>query len=120
MLPSQVKNKDGSFVTPTIETTTAAAASLTSIPDDLRMSIVNAPGANAYPISSFTWMLAYQSIAEKPKAIALTRMLYWAVSDGQRYSADLHYAPLPPVMAQKSAEKILSIQSGGAQAFPGR
>jgi len=120
MAPALMKNKDGSFVAPTIESTTAAAASLTSIPDDLRVSIVNAPGATAYPISSFTWILAYQDIADKAKAIALTRLLYWGISDGQKYSPDLFYAPLPPIMAQKSAEKILSIKSGGAQAFPGR
>jgi phosphate transport system substrate-binding protein len=120
LLPSQVKNKDGNFVTPTIESTTAAAASLTSIPDDLRVSIVNAPGAEAYPISSFTWILAYQTMAEKPKAVALTRLLYWAIYDGQKYAPDLHYAPLPPTIVQKSEQKILSIQSGGAQAFPGR
>jgi phosphate transport system substrate-binding protein len=120
MAPSQVKNKDGNYVAPSIETTTAAASSLTSIPDDLRLSIVNAPGAQAYPISGFTWILAPQTIAEKPKAIALTRLLYWGISDGQKYAADLHYAPLPPVMLQKAEQKILSIQSGGAQAFPGR
>jgi phosphate transport system substrate-binding protein len=118
--PGHMKNKEGNFVEPTIESVTAAAAGLTTIPDDLRISIVNAPGAQAYPISGFTWILAFQEMAEKAKAIALTRLLYWAIFDGQKYSADLHYAPMPPVMVQKAEAKILSIKSGGAQAFPGR
>jgi phosphate transport system substrate-binding protein len=62
--PGQVKNKEGNFIEPSIESVTAAAASLTSIPDDLRISIVNAPGAQAYPISGFTWILAFQEMAE--------------------------------------------------------
>jgi len=118
--PGEIKNKDGNYVAPSIESTTAAAASLTTIPDDLRISIVNAPGATAYPISGFTWILSYQTMPEKTKATALTRLLYWGIYDGQQYCAPLHYAPLPPVMVQKAEQKILSIQSGGAQAFPGR
>jgi phosphate transport system substrate-binding protein len=116
--PGQVKSKDGQWVTPTIESTTAAAASLTSVPDDLRVSIVNAPGANAYPISGFTWILSYVNMPEKPKATALTRLLYWGIYDGQKYCADLGYAPLPPDMVKRAEQKILSVKSGGAQAFP--
>lgn len=119
--PGQVKNKDGVYVTPSIESVTAAAAGMSSsIPADLRASIVNAPGANAYPISGFTWILAYQNMPDKAKAIALTRLLYWGIYDGQTFSSDLGYAPLPPDIVKRAEEKILSIQSGGAQAFPGR
>src|SRR4051794_16678186 len=114
--PGQIKNKEGNFIDPSIESVTAAAAGMTSIPDDLRISIVNAPGAQSYPISGFTWILPYKEMPDKPKAIALTRLLYWGIFDGQKYSADLHYAPLPPVMVQKAEQKILSITSGGAQA----
>jgi phosphate transport system substrate-binding protein len=121
LTPGLVKNKDGQFVAPTIESTSAAAAGLGgSIPADLRASIVNAPGASAYPISGFTWILAYKSIAEKMKAIALTRLLYWAIYDGQKSSAELGYAPLPPDIVKRADEMIQSIQSGGAKAFPGR
>ena len=70
-------------------------ASATSIPADLRASIVNAPGATAYPISGFTWLLAYKKMADKAKAIALTRLLWWGIYDGQKANAELGYAPLP-------------------------
>ena len=92
MPSTEVKNKEGEFVAPSIESTTAAASTLgSSIPADLRASIVNAPGAKAYPISGFTWILAYKEMAEKAKAIALTRMLYWAIYDGQKLAPDLGY-----------------------------
>jgi phosphate transport system substrate-binding protein len=119
--PGEVKNKDGQYVAPTIESTTAAAAGLaSSIPADLRASIVNAPGAMAYPIAGLTWLLAYKEIAEKAKATALTRLLYWAIYDGQQANAELGYAPLPPEIVKRGDEMIQSIQSGGAKAFPGR
>ena len=66
--------------------TAAAAAVAPNIPDDLRPSIVNAPGAESYPISGFTWMLVYQKQTDKAKATALTRMLWWAVTDGQQFN----------------------------------
>jgi phosphate transport system substrate-binding protein len=121
LLPGEVKNKDGQYVAPTIESTTAAAAGLaSSIPADLRASIVNAPGATSYPISGFTWILASKTMAEKTKAVALTRLLYWAIYDGQKISSDLGYAPLPAEIVKRGDEMIQSIQSGGAKAFPGR
>jgi phosphate transport system substrate-binding protein len=119
--PGQVKNREGQYVSPTIESTTAAAASLGSnIPADLRVSIVNPPGAAAYPISGLTWILAYKEISEKTKAIALTRLLTWAISDGQKANADLGYAPLPDDIVSRAYTMIKSIASGGAPAFPGR
>jgi phosphate transport system substrate-binding protein len=119
--PGQVKNMDGNYVTPSIESVTAAAASMgSSIPADLRASIVNAPGADAYPVSGFTWVLAYKDTPEKAKATALTRLLYWAIYDGQKLAPDLGYAPLPAEIVTRAEEKILSLQSGGARAFPGR
>ena len=119
--PGQVKNRDGNYVTPSIESVTAAAASMgSSIPADLRASIVNAPGADAYPVSGFTWVLAYKDTPEKAKATALARLLYWAIYDGQKLAPDLGYAPLPAEIVTRAEEKILSLQSGGARAFPGR
>ncbi|MCC7371391.1 MAG: phosphate ABC transporter substrate-binding protein PstS [Chloroflexi bacterium] len=121
LTPGLVKNRDGQFVAPSIESTTAAAAGLgSSIPADLRASIVNAPGAKAYPISGFTWILAHKSIPEKGKAVALTRLLTWAISDGQKLNSDLGYAPLPPEIVSRADAMIQSIQSGGGPAFPGR
>jgi phosphate transport system substrate-binding protein len=119
--PGEVKNKDGQYVAPSIESTTAAAAGAgASIPADLRASIVNAPGATSFPISGFTWVLAYKEMADKAKATALTRLLYWGIYDGQKANAELGYAPLPPDIVKKSDEMIQSIQAGGAKAFPGK
>jgi phosphate transport system substrate-binding protein len=119
--PGEVKNKDGQYVSPTIESTTAAAAGASAnIPADLRASIVNAPGAAAYPIAGFTWVLAYKEMADKAKAIALTRLLYWAIYDGQKASGELGYAPLPADIVKRADDMIQSIQAGGAKAFPGR
>ncbi len=121
LAPGEVKNKDGQYVVPSIETTTAAAASLAAnIPADMRASIVNAPGATSYPISGFTWILAYKNMPEKTKAVALTRMMYWAIYDGQKVNADLGYSPLPADLVKRADDMIQSIQAGGAKAFPGR
>ena len=65
------------------------------IPDDFRVSITNAPGAGAYPLSSFTWLLLYQEPADKTQAKAMNEFMKWALADGQKYATDLGYAPLP-------------------------
>jgi phosphate transport system substrate-binding protein len=91
-----VKNHDGNFVKASLDTTTAAAAGAAqAMPADFRVSIVNAPGANAYPISSFTWLLLYESPKDKVKAKAMADFVKWALTDGQKYCAELGYAPLP-------------------------
>jgi phosphate transport system substrate-binding protein len=118
---SQIKNKAGSFVDPTLETVTAAAAgAAANLAPDLRVSIVNPDGANAYPISSFTWILVRKDMADPAKAQALTRLLWWAIHDGQKLSADLTYAPLPGSVVQKDEDQIKKITAGGKAAFPGR
>jgi phosphate transport system substrate-binding protein len=115
----QVKNSAGKFVSPDLESVTAAAAGIgDKIAPDLRASIVDAPGEAAYPISGFTWLLVYKSMADKAKALALTRLMWWSVYDGQKFCADLGYAPLPPAIQTKSAEKILSVNVNDQRAFP--
>jgi phosphate transport system substrate-binding protein len=111
---ASVKNSAGKFIEPTIETTTAAAAGAAKdMPADFRVSITNAPGDNAYPISSFTWLLVYKDQADEAKGKALVKFLWWAMHDGQKYPAALLYAPLPaPVVAQIEA-KIKQITFGG-------
>ncbi len=116
---AQIKNLAGNFVEPSVEAVTAAAADFADrVPEDLRASIVNAPGRDDYPISGFTWLLAYQNQTDRAKATALTRMLWWAVTEGQKYNADLGYAPLPPNIAERAEKKILSISVGGQRALP--
>lgn len=116
-----VKNKAGSFIEPTLDTVTAAAAGIAdTIAPDLRASIVNAAGPAAYPIATLTWQLVYKEIPEKAKAVALTRLLWWEIHEGQKFNADLGYAPLPIGIVRKAEEQIMAITSGGARAFPGR
>jgi phosphate transport system substrate-binding protein len=95
---AQLKNVAGNFVAPTTQSVTEAAAGVAKMlpaNTDYRISIVNAPGKNAYPISSFTWILVYQNMADAAKAKKLNDFLRWAIHDGQKLSPALDYAPLP-------------------------
>jgi phosphate transport system substrate-binding protein len=100
--------------------TAAAAGAAGNIKADLRATIVDAPGNGAYPISGFTWILAYKTMDDKPKAVALTRMLWWATHDAQQFNAELGYAPVPQEIVARGEGLIQQISSGGQPAFPGR
>ncbi|MBI5876778.1 MAG: phosphate ABC transporter substrate-binding protein PstS [Chloroflexi bacterium] len=117
-----VKNKTGKFITPSIDSVTAAASGVEqSIPADLKASIVNAEGDRSYPISGFTWLLIYQNQTDKAKGIAVARLAWWSIYDGQKYNRDLGYAPLPDGIVAKGADKIKSIKlPDGTPAFPGK
>jgi phosphate transport system substrate-binding protein len=103
---ASVKNAAGKFIEPTIATTTAAAAgAANNMPADFRVSLTNAPGDTAYPIASFTWLLVYKDQPDEAKGRLLTKFLWWAIHDGQKYPSDLLYAPLPaPVVKQIEAK----------------
>jgi phosphate transport system substrate-binding protein len=117
----QVKNKNGTWVDPSLDSVTAAAAeSLTTIPADLRFSIVDAPGDRSYPISTATWLLAYKTQTDQPKAVALTRLLWWATHDGQRFNKDLEYAVVPEGLTARSEQFIRQITINGKPALPGQ
>ncbi|MGE5344508.1 MAG: phosphate ABC transporter substrate-binding protein PstS [Acidithiobacillales bacterium] len=91
-----VQNHDGKFLRASLETVTeAAAGAAKAMPRDFRVSITNAPGADAYPISSFTWMLFYENPKDKERAKIMVDFFRWALTDGQKYCAALGYAPLP-------------------------
>jgi len=91
-----VKNLDGQFVKASIDGVKAAAAVAASqMPADFRVSITNAPGKETYPISSFTWLLLYEKPRDKEKSKAMLDFMKWALTEGQKYAADLGYAPLP-------------------------
>ncbi len=91
-----VQNHDGKFVNASLESVTEAAqGAAMAMPPDFRVSITNAPGAGAYPISSFTWMLFYENPKDKARAKIMVDFFKWALTDGQKYSAGLGYAPLP-------------------------
>ena len=100
--------------------TAAAASSAGAIPPDLRFSIVNAPGQNAYPISPATWLLTYREVGDRAKGLALTRMLWWATHEGQQFNNGLAYATVPAELTTRSEEFIHEITVQGKPIFPGR
>jgi phosphate transport system substrate-binding protein len=111
---ARIKNQAGKLVEPTIESTTAAAAgAVKSMPDDFRVSLTNAPGADAYPIASFTWLLVYKDQPNEAKGKALVKFLWWAIHDGQRHPAALLYAPLPAPVVKQIEAKIKQITFSG-------
>jgi len=105
-----VKNSSGVFMKASLESTTAAAASSKSMPADFRVSITDAPGKDAYPISSFTWLLIPQSSKDAQKGKILADFLTWMVNDGQKMVADLSYAPLPANVAEKVKGAIKQVK----------
>jgi len=113
---AQVKNASGAFVEPSIESVTAAAAAAAAnTPDDLRVSITNASGADVYPISSYTYILAYKNQKDSAKGKALVDFLWWGIHDGQSFAKDLHYATLPTDIVKRAEAKLNAITAGGAQ-----
>jgi phosphate transport system substrate-binding protein len=106
----EVQNSAGNFVKASVETVTAAAASLQNMPADFRVSIVNPPGKNAYPISSFTWLLIPAQSKDATKGRILADFLNWMVTDGQKMTADLTYAPLPGDVAAKVKSEIQQVR----------
>lgn len=118
---ADVKNKDGQFVTASAASVTAAGQAFApQAPADLRFKLVNAPGAQSYPITAITWILACPNQTDQPKAIALTRMLWWALHEGQQFNEGLDYAPLPPSVVVRGEGFINSIMVNGQKAFPGK
>jgi phosphate transport system substrate-binding protein len=101
-----VKNAAGEYTPASLESVTAAAnASLKTIPDDLRFSIVNAPGKDAYPISGTTWCVCKVKQSGKDGEL-LREFLRWCIHDGQEYTAELHYARLPKGLVERADKKI--------------
>jgi phosphate transport system substrate-binding protein len=105
-----VRNSAGAFVKASLEGVTAAAASAPKMPDDFRVSITNAPGKDAYPISSFTWLLIPAQSKDPAKGKILADFLNWMVADGQKMTAELSYAPLPENVAAKVKEAIKQVK----------
>jgi len=96
-----VKNMAGEFTKASVTSVTAAAAAAaTQMPPDFRVSITNAPGPGVYPISSFTWLLLYENPKDKTQAKTMVDFVKWALSDGQKFCADLGYAPLPDAVVK--------------------
>jgi len=109
ILYGSVKNAAGSFVKASLASTTAAAAAA-KVPDDFRVSITNAPGKDAYPISTFTWLLVPAKNADANKQKVIVDFLNWMVSDGQKMASQLSYAPLPAAVAAKVKQTIAQLK----------
>jgi phosphate transport system substrate-binding protein len=112
-----IANQAGEYVEPTIESATAAAAGISAkLPanSDFRISIVNAPGKGAYPITSFTWLLIPKTIPSAKKQKQLTDFLRWYLTEGETSAASLDYAPLPQPLIATLTARIDSISAGTA------
>ncbi|HEY1764135.1 MAG TPA: phosphate ABC transporter substrate-binding protein PstS [Opitutaceae bacterium] len=106
---AEMKNASGTYITPSIESVTAALASAT-IPDDFRFSMVNSPGPDAYPIAGATWLLVYAEQKDHAKGEKLVQFLKWAYSEGEKLAPALDYAPLPEAVQKRALARVESIK----------
>ncbi len=106
-----VQNLAGEFVRASVQSVTAAAAAAaTKMPADFRVSITNAEGKGAYPISSFTWLLLYENPKDKAQSKAMVDFVKWALGDGQKFAAALGYAPLPPEVVKMELAALAKVR----------
>ena len=106
---AQVQNKAGAFVAPSVPSVTAALATA-KVPDDFRFSMVNAEGADSWPISGVTWLLIYEKQPDPAKGKKMIEFLRWMIRDGQKMASDLHYAPLPEELQKRVLAKVETLQ----------
>jgi phosphate transport system substrate-binding protein len=106
-----VQNLAGEFLRASVESVTASAsAAAAKMPADFRVSITNAEGKGVYPISSFTWLLLYESPKDKNQAKTMVEFTKWALTDGQKFCAELGYAPLPEAVVKLEMAAIAKIK----------
>jgi phosphate transport system substrate-binding protein len=116
---AEVQNLVGQYVAPSIEGALAAATSIENIPADLRFYIVNAPGATAYPISGYSFVIVYQQQDNADKGWSLANLFWWMVHDGQQYAAPLNYAALPDTMVVRSDAQVRAMTWGSSPCYKG-
>jgi len=109
---TSLQNKDGAFVAPSIESTSAAAAGV-AMPADYRVSLTNAAGSNAYPIAAFTYLLVHKDSKDEAKGDAIVKFLWWAIHEGQAVAAPLDYAPLPKAVVSMVEKTVQGLQVQG-------
>ena len=106
-----VQNLAGEFVRASTQSVTAAAAgAVAKMPADFRVSITNAEGKGAYPISSFTWLLLYENPKDKAQSKAMVDFVKWALSDGQKFATELGYAPLPAEVVKMELAALAKVR----------
>jgi len=108
---ADIRNVAGNYVSPTPESVSAALSGAT-IPDDFRFSIINSAGEGAYPISSASWILIYNVQKDADKGRKLVQFIKWAVTDGQRLSKSLDYAPIPDAISQRILRRLDEVVLG--------
>ena len=120
-----VQNAAGNFIVPTLQTILYAAQNATGTPNpsDLRLHIVNAAGAQSYPIATYTYILVYRDMSANPsttlaKAQALAHFLWWAIHDGQQYAPGLDYVPLPANVVAADEQLLMTLNYAGTPLLP--
>jgi phosphate transport system substrate-binding protein len=114
MAMAALRNREGSFVLPSLESTSeAAAGAAKTMPADFRVSLVDAPGKDSYPVCGLTWLLVYRDQRDEAKGKALVSFLAWAMHDGQKMNAPLLYAPIPGPVVEKVDNTLKQIQYKG-------
>ncbi|MDA8122763.1 MAG: phosphate ABC transporter substrate-binding protein PstS [Deltaproteobacteria bacterium] len=118
MTAAALRNKEGNYILPTLDSTSAAAAGAAkTMPADFRMSLVDAPGKGSYPVCGLTWLLVYKEQRDEAKGKALVDFLKWAIRDGQKMNAPLLYAPLPKPVVEKVDKAIRQINYKGKSLY---
>ncbi|MDQ3322119.1 MAG: phosphate ABC transporter substrate-binding protein PstS, partial [Acidobacteriota bacterium] len=111
---AEIKNKAGKYVVSNFETVTnAAAETINETPEDLRVSITDAAGENAYPISSYVYILVYKDQPDEVVGKTLVDFLTWGINDGAKFAENLYYAPLPQEMVRRASAKIALVSHDG-------
>lgn len=120
-----VLNAAGNYVVPTLQTILYAAQNATGTPNpkDLRLHIVNAAGADSYPIATYTYLLEYQDMSKNPditlaKAQALAHFFWWAIHDGQQFAPGLDYVPLPANVVSADEQLVMTFNYQGTPLLP--
>ena len=118
---ADVKNKAGAFITPSLDSVTAAA-NLPSYPADLRFNLANTDSATGYPISGTTWLIVYKDLSKvmksQDRAMSLVDFLWWAIHDGQKDAAPLYYGSIPDSLLKQNEAAVKSLNWGGQTLLP--
>jgi len=118
MTVAAIRNKEGHFVPPTLDSTSkAAAGAAKTMPADYRVALVDAPGKESYPICGLTWLLIYRDQKDAAKGKALVSFLKWAMHDGQKMNAPLLYAPIPKPVVEKVDATLKQIRHQGKSLY---
>ena len=109
MAMAELENKAGKFVAPSLEASKKALGAV-KLPEDMRAWVTDPEGDDAYPIVTYTWILAKKKYDDAAKGAALKKLLAWCLGDGQKLSEELHYVPLPEPVAQQVSQAVNTIQ----------